>query len=159
MKLIRIAVPLLLVFARASSAQTLTSHKDSADVVNTVQRMFTAMLQHDTTTLRAVMLPGTRFVVANNDTTPLMPRIQIDSAFIRQIGASKQQLSERMFGPTVHVDGNLAIVWTPYDFHVDGKWSHCGTDTFTLVQTPDGWKVSALAYTVQRKNCPAALRD
>ena len=39
------------------------------------------------------------------------------------------------------------------DFHLDGKFTHCGTDIFTLVKTADGWKISGGIYTVEPTGC------
>jgi len=47
-------------------------------------------------------------------------------------------------------------VWTPYDFWVDGKFSHCGIDIFDLVKTAEGWKISGATYTVERTGCAAS---
>ena len=46
-------------------------------------------------------------------------------------------------------DGRIAVVWTRYDFHRDGKMSHNGTDCFTLLKTDAGWKIVCLAYSVE----------
>ena len=51
------------------------------------------------------------------------------------------------------VQGNLAQVWAPYDFHLDGKLSHCGIDSFSLVRNADGWRVVGVSYTVQKVGC------
>ncbi len=36
------------------------------------------------------------------------------------------------------MDGNLAHIWAPYEFRINGKLSHCGTNSFTLVKTDEG---------------------
>jgi len=43
-------------------------------------------------------------------------------------------------------------VWAPYDFWIDGKLSHCGTDAFDLIKTEDGWKIAGGVYTLE-SNC------
>ena len=43
------------------------------------------------------------------------------------------------------------MVWTPYDFHIDGRFSHSGIDVFTVVRTADGWRIASIAYTVDRE--------
>ena len=40
------------------------------------------------------------------------------------------------------------MVWLPYDLYVDGEWSHCGVDTFTLVHTEAGWRIASMAWSV-----------
>lgn len=58
--------------------------------------------------------------------------------------------TERGFRPTVHVSGPLAVVWMPYDFYRDGKWSHCGVDAFTLLRTANGWRIATLSWSVEQ---------
>jgi ketosteroid isomerase-like protein len=141
----------LLAGARALPAQ---AARDDSAVVATVQRLFDGMSRRDTAALRALLLPGTRFVALPVDgaATPT-PRVQTDSAFLRLLVARPERLLERMWTPTARVEGTIATVWTPYDFHRDGKFSHCGVDTVTLLRTAAGWQIAALVYTVQRTGC------
>ena len=60
---------------------------------------------------------------------------------------------ERMWSPRVLVDGRMATLWAPYDFHRAGKFSHCGTETVMLIEQQGAWKVATLAYTVKREGC------
>ena len=132
-------------------AQALAS--DSAAVVATVQRLFDTIARHDTAAAKELLLPGTRFVALPTDTTATVPRMQSDSAFVRMLATTPARFLERMWAPVVQVQGPIATVWTPYDFHVDGRWSHCGIDTVTLLRTADGWRIAAVVYTVQRRGC------
>lgn len=125
-----------------------------------MQRLFDGMAKRDSVVLRAALLPGMHFVATNADSTPLAGvRMQSDSAFIRGIASRTQHLVERMWNPTVKVDGSIATLFTRYDFHIDGSFSHCGVDTATLVKTADGWRIADLVYTTQRANCPRAQDD
>jgi hypothetical protein len=72
---------------------------------------------------------------------------------LRTITQGRERLLERMWTPVVRVQGAIATLWTPYDFHVDGRFSHCGVDTATLLRTGGGWRIAALVYTVQRTGC------
>jgi hypothetical protein len=45
------------------------------------------------------------------------------------------------------------VVWTPYDFHIDGEFSHCGIDAFNMVRTDEGWKIASIVWTVERTGC------
>lgn len=62
---------------------------------------------------------------------------------------------ERGFDAEVRVQGPVAMVWLPYDFYVDGEWSHCGVDAFILVLRPEGWRIASIAWTVEQ---PPACR-
>jgi hypothetical protein len=60
------------------------------------------------------------------------------------------RLTERGWNPTVQLQAGIATVWYPYDFYIDGHWSHCGIDTFTLVKRADRWLIVTLAYTIEQ---------
>jgi hypothetical protein len=48
----------------------------------------------------------------------------------------------------VNIDPNgLAVVWARYVFYSDGKPDHCGYESYTLLLTPEGWKVINFADT------------
>lgn len=124
-----------------------------APVVAVVQRLFDAMAARDTASARALLLPGSQFVSARGDTTIVRPRVQDDTSFLRMLATTKDRLLERFWQPTVMVDGSIATVWAPYDFHVNGAWSHCGIDVVTLLKVGEAWQVTGITYTVQRRGC------
>jgi hypothetical protein len=65
-------------------------------------------------------------------------------------------LEERLVGaPAIEVDGDIAMVWSPYVFLVDGKLSHCGIDHFDLVREAGQWKVLNITWTKRKTDCPA----
>jgi hypothetical protein len=142
----------LLLGSRALCAQALPDDT-AAPVLATVQRLFDAMAQRDTIAARTLLVSGTRFVAVRSDTAPAIPRIQSDSAFLRMLAASRERLLERLWEPVVQIQGPIATVWAPYDFHIAGRWSHCGIDTVTLLRTGTSWQIAGLVYTVQRRGC------
>ena len=129
---------------------------DSAAIAGVVQRLFHAMAQRDTVVLRALLLPGSRFVSIRGDTTVATPRVQGDSAFMRSIVRGSERLLERFWSPVVQQHGPVATVWAPYDFHVNGQRSHCGVDALSLVRDATGWRIASIVYTVERTGCPAS---
>jgi hypothetical protein len=64
-----------------------------------------------------------------------------------------QQWEERLLDYQVHIDGNLAQVWTPYEFWLNGNFSHCGANSFTLVNTDSGWKILTIIDSRRRDTC------
>jgi hypothetical protein len=77
------------------------------------------------------------------------PRRQERDAFLEAVATSEGRFEERMWDPVVQVDGPVAMVWTPYDFWMDGQFSHCGVDAFQLIRENDVWKVLAVVYTME----------
>ena len=65
----------------------------------------------------------------------------------------EQQWDERLLEYRVQIDGNLAHVWTPYEFWFNGNFSHCGANAFTLAKTDDGWKIIHLIDSRRRSSC------
>jgi hypothetical protein len=128
---------------------------ESAAVLTVVDRLFNAMAQRDTAAARAVLAPGSQLVAVRGDTASA-PRVQSDSGFVRSLGAGRGQLRERIWSPTVQIRGPLATVWAQYDFHLDGQRTHCGVDAFTLVRADSVWRITGIAYTVERRNCAAS---
>jgi hypothetical protein len=66
-----------------------------------------------------------------------------------------EDVVERGFDAEVMLSGPLAMVWLPYDLYVDGAWSHCGVDVFTLFRTDAGWQIATVTYSVEQ---PPACR-
>ena len=60
---------------------------------------------------------------------------------------------ERIWEPQVRVHKGIATLWAPYDFWLDGALRHCGIDSFELVKSPEGWKITGGTYTVEREGC------
>jgi len=156
----RLGVLFLAAVAIALPSAALTAQAtatDTSSAIAAVQRLFDAINTGDTTLLRGLLVPGMQFVtITDPPAAAAPPRVQVDSAFARQVGASRQQYLERMWQPVVRLQGSIATVWAPYDFHVDGKFSHCGVDTFTLLRVGQGWQIASVVYTVQRSGCPAS---
>ena len=57
----------------------------------------------------------------------------------------KGDIEEPTYHPVVHIDDNLALVWTRYRFLFNGKMDHCGTDIITLMKLNDRWLSVGLA--------------
>lgn len=60
---------------------------------------------------------------------------------------------EKILSYTIHIDGNLASVWTPYEFYVNDKFSHCGANSFQLFNNNGNWKIIYLIDTRRKTDC------
>jgi hypothetical protein len=65
----------------------------------------------------------------------------------------KGAADERISFETIRIDGPLAIAWTPYNFYYEGKFSHCGVNSFQLVRVNGQWKIQYLIDTRRRQGC------
>lgn len=142
-----------IVIATAAATANAQSTADRAAVLEAVQRFFDTMTARDVEGARAVLVPQGRFHVIDTVKPGSEPRSFSNEEYFAQLQASKQTMRERIWNPDVRVHGSIATVWTPYDFWIDGKLSHCGVDAFDLIKSGEGWKIAGGAYTIER-NCP-----
>jgi hypothetical protein len=78
--------------------------------------------------------------------------------FIKAIGSGlpvTDKWEERISSYTVKVDGNMANAWTEYEFWSDGKFSHCGVNSFQLFHDNGAWKIIYLIDTRRKASCEA----
>ena len=67
----------------------------------------------------------------------------------------KDTYFEKLLSYDIKVDGNLASVWTPYEFYYNGNFSHCGANSFQLYDDNGTWKIIYLVDMRRRQNCTA----
>jgi len=130
---------------------------DSAAVLATIDKMFAALTAKDPAGIEAVTLPegnATGATVAADGTPSVRTSKWAD--FSKRIAGIPGTPVERNIGPHVHVDGDIAMVWTPFVFTLDGKLSHCGINHFDLVRKAGEWKILNVTWTQRKTGCPAA---
>jgi len=64
-----------------------------------------------------------------------------------------EKFEERLADPAIEIDGDIAMVWSPYTFLIDGKAHHCGVDHFSLVRENGGWKIASLSWSSRTTGC------
>lgn len=113
-----------------------------AQVLAAAEAVLTAINTKDEALARSAVLPDARIVAVR----PTGRRVSTGEEFVQQILDPGVAFLERMWDPQVRVSGSVATVWAPYDFYLDGAFSHCGVDTFQLVLEQGEWKVLSLVY-------------
>lgn len=155
MSSVRVACLFLLAAALPASpiarAQSGGAEVEAAGPLATVQALFDAMAAHDAAAARRLIAPGAKLLVVREDGSV---HVGSDEGFIEALGKDTARWLERSWDAEVLVDGPLAQVWVPYDFHRDGAFSHCGTNSVTLARGVDGWRIVAIAYTMRKYDCP-----
>ena len=146
--------------ATAVAALLLSANVSASDAIEAaesplaaVAALFEAMAVHDTHTARQLIVPGAQFVVVRADGSSAM---RDDAGFIEsRAPRPESEQRDRQWSHHVLVDGPMAQVWGPYDFHIDGTFSHCGVNSINLVRGADGWRVAAVTYTMRKDGCEA----
>ncbi|WP_298535755.1 nuclear transport factor 2 family protein [uncultured Algibacter sp.] len=66
---------------------------------------------------------------------------------------ANQKWDERLLDYSIQVDGNMANVWTPYEFWYNDEFSHCGVNSFQLFKDGNQWEIIYLIDTRRKASC------
>lgn len=149
MKIIFILLTILFV-AVDGSAQTA---EDSVKTV--INTMFSGMKNGNAGLFKSAFSDSAILqTISRNKEGKMIVRSDDISEFAAFVGTlKKDSADERIQFETVKIDGPLAIVWTPYNFYHNGKFSHCGVNSFQLVKFDGVWKIQYLIDTRRRTGC------
>ena len=129
--------------------RALAQSAEEQAVLAPIHAMFDGMANRDAAAIKAPTLPGGALVLMRDG----KPTQMTFEAFAERVGKpGKTQIEERIHDPLVRIDNDLAVVWAPFSFLVDGKVDHCGTDLFNMVHVDGRWIIASVADTGTR-NC------
>ena len=120
------------------------------EIEKPIRNLFLAMKTADSELLKsvfsetAILQTITKDGVKNEDVKDFISSIS---------KASKNDLDERITIEAIHTDGNLASVFTPYQFYYKSEFSHCGANSFQLVKQNNEWKIQYIIDTRRKENC------
>jgi hypothetical protein len=150
-----------LLCAQAGNSKPVASHdcrgangKLSAEetaVLASFQALLDGLGKRDKAAMMAQLLPGGSAVLMRSG-KPAQMSFEILADRLSQPGPESHE--ERIRDAVVHVDGDVATVWAPFDFLIDGKIDHCGRDIANLVRVDGRWIIAAIADN-GRKDCGA----
>ncbi|HEX2189360.1 MAG TPA: serine hydrolase [Longimicrobiaceae bacterium] len=114
-----------------------------------VERFFESMQRRDTAAMRALFIPGARLAsTRRRDGGPHIRLLELDD-LLRMAAATPEPYAERMPVMEARMEGDMATVWGPYDFHVGARLTNCGFNSFELFRTPEGWRIVHSASTIE----------
>jgi ketosteroid isomerase-like protein len=162
MKILLIAM-MVLVTALVVQGQTkmlttseATKADDSKAVLDVIHKLFAAMKAKDPKAISALFVKDGQLVAAEmpqSGNGPSTTQLVSVDTFAKMIGDSKggDEFIEEMKDPEVRVFGDMAIVFGRYTFHLGEMLRHCGTNSFHLLRTAEGWKIGNGASTLEFK--------
>jgi hypothetical protein len=113
------------------------------------QAMLDGLGKRDKAAMLAQLLPGGSAVLMRNG-KPAQMTFEVLADRLSQPG--KETHEERIHDAIVLVDGDVATIWAPFEFLVDGKIDHCGRDIANMVRVDDRWLIAAIEDN-GRKEC------
>jgi Putative lumazine-binding len=124
--------------------------QNQQDVEKPVINLFTAMKNADAELLKSVFAENAILQTITKDGV----KNENLKDFIASVSKMAQDdLDERITIEGIHIDGDLASVFTPYSFYYKGKFSHCGANSFQLARQNGEWKIQYVIDTRRKDNC------
>jgi hypothetical protein len=148
-----VTAPCLGAGATAISQSGSAPHPEEAAILAVVDRFMHAVSTKDSALLTELRLEGGVNIVERP--APSGGTLVTRRVFTPASGGGAGTYRERYWDPVVHVRGSIAVVWTPYEFWIDGKTSHCGIDVFDMMKDQGAWKIANMMWTVEPEACTA----
>jgi hypothetical protein len=146
-----------ILFLTATSHSTALAQEPASgqehEVAGVAAAFLGALSATDTATLSGLLVPHAMIYSVREGPEGPAFRAVSREVFLESLGGEDQEFLERMWDPEVSVQGRVAMVWAPYDFHLNGHFSHCGIDVFTMLKGEEGWQVASVTYNVVREGC------
>lgn len=120
-----------------------------------IETFFDGFHQSDSLRMKSVMYDNmTLQSIQPNKVGEEVIMNQNTSGFLKLVAqyAKLRNWEEELLSFEYKIDGNLAQVWCPYNFYLNGMLSHCGANSFQLFYTDEQWKIVSILDT-RRKNC------
>jgi ketosteroid isomerase-like protein len=132
-----------------ASAQVVgqTSGEEKA-AIDVAASALAAITRGDVTALTDLMVPEA--VMFPTSTQDGVSRYRVRTRAEQRAAPMTRKITERGFRPEARVSGPLAMVWYPYDLYIDGQWSHCGVDVFTLIRTEGRWRIATMSWSAEQ---------
>ena len=131
---------------------------DSSQIQQLVERFKGAIRAKDGETMHSLFLPGGSWLQGLDKASLAKVRTREPKArqfipgnyeqFAKFVGSSPKPIEETFDNVRIETDGVVGTVYFDYRFLADGKVTNHGAETWQLVNTDDGWKISAMLFSV-----------
>jgi hypothetical protein len=127
---------------------------EAAAVMAPINAAFAGLAAHDGAAILAQTRPegGATVALEKADGTRSVRHLSW-TEFTAGIKPGPDRYEERLAQPAIEVDGDIAMVWAPYTFYLNGKADHCGVDLFDLVRENGSWKIINVTWSQRSTGC------
>lgn len=147
---------LLTVILTSLSLSSLANSDDqkTTNIMQPIKNLFDGMREHDSSKILQQFTESALLQRTDKKGNVTSTDIQ---QFARNISQSLVFLDEQLLDQVVLQQDSLASVWTPFAFYIDGKLSHCGSNSFQLVKQNTQWKIHYLIDVSHNGDCQAFI--
>jgi hypothetical protein len=127
-------------------------NKDEDQVKAVILKTFSAMKSVDSVALKSCFTEKAVLHISQIRPEGNIVREVPIANFVKNVMTRKAgDMDERVlsWGPIL-VDHEIATAWVPYEFYLNGKFTHKGVDAFILVKIGEEYKIQTLLYNMQK---------
>jgi hypothetical protein len=127
-------------------------NKDEDQIKSVILKTFSAMKSVDSVALKSCFTEKALLHISQVRPEGNVVREVSIANFIQNVMTRKPgDIDERVlsWGPIL-IDHEIATAWVPYEFYLNGKFSHKGVDAFILVKVGEEYKIQTLLYNMQK---------
>ena len=143
-------------FALFGTAVTAQTTSEEAEVQKTIETFFEGFHARDSTIMKSVLSDDVVVQTIGRSKTGETVLIQEEiEKVLRGIVSipSEMTFKESLHSFDIKIDGPMANAWTPYSFHMNDTFSHCGVNNFQLFKDNGNWKIIYLIDTRRKEGC------
>ena len=118
-----------------------TGRGEEQAVLATLHRLLATVADRDKAGMAELLFPDGCAVQSRDHQVTCTPLRD----FPGLMPAGEATLDEQFHHPLVRVDDDIAVVWSRYDFIVDGEVHHWGTNILSFLKQDGRWRISAVA--------------
>jgi hypothetical protein len=127
-------------------------NKDEDQIKAVILKTFSAMKSVDSVALKSCFTEKAVLQISQVKPEGNTVREVPIASFVKNVMTRKPgDMDERVlsWGPIL-VDHEIATAWVPYEFYLNGKFTHKGVDAFILVKVGEEFKIQTLLYNMQK---------
>jgi len=125
--------------------------KDEDQIKAVILKTFSAMKSVDSVALKSCFTEKALLHISQVRPEGNVVREVPIASFVKNVMTRKPgDMDERVlsWGPIL-IDHEIATAWVPYEFYLNGKFTHKGVDAFILVKVGEEYKIQTLLYNMQ----------
>ena len=126
--------------------------KDEDQIKAVILKTFSAMKSVDSVGLKSCFTEKALLHISQVRPEGNVIREVPIASFVKNVLTRKPgDMDERVlsWGPIL-IDHEIATAWVPYEFYLNGKFTHKGVDAFILVKVGEEYKIQTLLYNMQK---------
>lgn len=150
-------VPVLLLFLSSFFISAQENVNEIA-VKNSIETFFDALHKGDSTLMSSTLHKDLKIQTTFTNKEGVKNLVtESKKSLLTNIAKKKPDVKylEKLLSYDIKIDGNLASVWTPYEFYVNDNFSHCGANSFQLFNNNGNWQIIYIVDMRRRDDCNA----